>query len=367
MKRFTRSAVWILAPILLAVIGTYVYLTFFPIRPLEDPYVRFCTRHSQDHPLSFQSEMYFGYYQRALELEDKHTGDTINRPLRADFPQVEPISALAYLDSVASFHQAIFINEDHYSPQHRAFTLRLLHILRARGYTHFAAEALWHHDLHLTARAYPLFSKTLSYADDPVYSDLIQTAIELGFHIIPYEADDPRMSRGRYRGQAMNLYNAVFKNASTSKLIVHGGYGNISEKTNFLGDHFKQISGIDPLTIDQTKFVERSDTLYETPEYRYGKPSWLRLGGIRREYIVDPTGINVQPPYAVEAFLKDEQPLREYAVAEFPTLPVDQIEIVSVSERKALLLPAGAYILRIMTPNGVVREEMEIVMDVFKH
>lgn len=170
-----------------------------------------------------------------------------------------------------------------------------------------------------------------------------------------------------------------------------------------MGYEFKTLSGIDPLTIDQTHMMERSDTTFEAPEYRYatlhglvtrptffqdklrrffdagandmhlfhpravykhGRPAWLALDGRRKTYVFDPSAIDIEPPYAVRAFIKGERPARRYFIGEFPLIPLDQIEITSGSESKALLLYEGTYEVHIVTRDGKMKDKMEISIDV---
>lgn len=54
-----------------------------------------------------------------------------------------------------------------------------------------------------------------------------------------------------------------------AKLVVHAGYSyiNESDEPKRMAQYFKEWSGIDPLTIDQTEMMEHSSPDYENPLY----------------------------------------------------------------------------------------------------
>ena len=62
--------------------------------------------------------------------------------------------------------------------------------------------------------------------------------------------------------QAVNIFKTI-RMDSSAKIFVYAGYGHIAEKGDAdyvpMGMAFKKISGIDPLTIDQTSMTEESD------------------------------------------------------------------------------------------------------------
>ena len=78
----------------------------------------------------------------------------------------------------------------------------------------FAAETLNVSDGSLQTRGYPTL-RTGHYIAEPVYADLVRTALHLGYKVIPYEctdappprqASDPTVAMNiREQGQAKNL------------------------------------------------------------------------------------------------------------------------------------------------------------------
>jgi len=194
--------------------------------------------------------------------------------------------------AAASDHQAIFINEAHHVPMDRAFTLSLLRGLYARGFRYFAAETLTARDTDLKKRGYPT-RNTGYYTDEPVFGDLVRTAIRIGYKIIPYEYEGTRLSNPvaaqnqRERGEAQNLYNRIFKNDPKAKVLVHAGYAHIAKSTftmdftpgamasqtasgeaTMMALWFQRINKIVPFSVDQTSMMEHSTPARESGYYQ---------------------------------------------------------------------------------------------------
>lgn len=394
MKRFLKSLFFLLAPLLLIFTCVFIYLLIFPLHPVRNRYARLMERRATHNALAYQDEIYVGNYQRSLFLADSVFQEKISLPLRADFLDYRPVDALQFIDSVAGHNRAIFVNEEHDNVRQRAFTILLLHELRSKGYKYFAAEALSYADADLQRRQYPLAHHSGTYIDEPVYGDILRTALQLGYTLVPYEAHDATSRINREQQQALNLIHSVFERDSTARLLVHAGYGHINDGpgSDMMGSYFKRYSGIDPLTIDQVTFTERSDTCYERPEYRsatarglvsrsiflrndegrmfnglgrtdlavfhprstyvYGRPDWMSMGGKRKPHFVDITRIAPEAPFLVQAFVRTEKPERRRLITESLPVPLDQIEIQDKSSNVRLYLYPGEYVIAIVDPRG---------------
>jgi hypothetical protein len=99
----------------------------------------------------------------------------------------------------------------------------------------------------------------------------------LGFKLVSYESTDTTEYQGeseyyldniREVNQAKNLNN-ILKNDPKAKILVHAGHGHIWEKGGniiFMAEYFKILSGIDPITINQSinnsmdEFKEKLDS-----------------------------------------------------------------------------------------------------------
>lgn len=243
-----------------------------------------------------------------------------------------PKPALAAIVDLAKGHKAIFFNEAHNVAITRTLTLQALPQLRAQGYTYFAAETLYQKDIDaLRKRGYPT-SESGFYTEEPIAAEMVRTALKLGFKVVAYESENPGNGDVREHAQAKNLYERVFKNDPSARLVVNAGYAHIQENGRYLGgqsmaQHFRKLSGIDPLTIEQTMMIDHPAASENHPYYqaviaalhpsaplifenkdgkpwslkpkaydvsvffppdvvREDRPTWLDLGGLRESYSV---------------------------------------------------------------------------------
>ena len=291
-----------------------------------------------------------------------------------------PVNAMNAIVEAAKTRQVVMINEAHHVPQHRAFTLELLGELKKQGFTYFAAET-FSQDPDLANRGYPT-GKTGAYIQEPLYGDLVRTALRLGYKIIPYETEDPNSGpEGRERDQARHLQERIFARDPKAKVLVHAGYGHIAEipgSRTMMAAVFKEMTGIDPLTINQERMTEHSAPEFESPVYRWaterglvnepvifrdaagtpwsrtkaydmvvfhprsryenGRPHWLRMGGLRSPYPLL-AGICGQAPRC----LVKARPVKEGEDA----IPIDQILVETGKPVPALMLPAGEFVIRV--------------------
>jgi hypothetical protein len=178
-------------------------------------------------------------------------------PRTADWHAVDAVDAIATL---ARDRRIVMVSEAHHDAHSRELTLALLPRLRAMGFSYFAAEALDERDTALMERGYPIGSTGSEYLHEPLYGDIVREAIRLGYRIVPYDADGTPQERED--GQAKKLYERVFARDPQAKLFVHAGYAHIDKRRGRLGSvrpmamQLAKLSGIDPLSIDQTDIRE---------------------------------------------------------------------------------------------------------------
>ncbi|MGH9835707.1 MAG: hypothetical protein ACRD9Y_22030, partial [Blastocatellia bacterium] len=277
----------------------------------------------------------------------------------------------------------VMINEAHHVPQHRALTLELLPRLRRQGFAYFAAETLDEADTQLNARGYPT-AQSGYYTAEPVHGELIRGALRLGYRVVPYEAQGAGSADERERGQARNLIERILKHDPQARILIHAGYAHIDETGAdrvgvTMAQRFKEATGLDPFTIDQTEMSEHSAPEYEQPLYRHvraprptvfrnaqgqwwtlepgrhdvtlfhprsrytnGRPDWLRLGGSRKPYRLPPQVCGAAPRCLVRARAAGEAA---------DATPIDQLE-VTAARPATLLLPAGELVVEVQDPAG---------------
>lgn len=330
-------------------------------------------------------ETYLGNYRVARMLysirQVPERDDNVS-PLSSPRWQQRP-AADAILALVKN-RKAVFFNEAHNVPVTRTLTVELLARLRAAGFTHFAAETLYSSDTGLQARGYPIPASGF-YTEEPIYAEMIRTAIKLGFKVVAYEATSGAAGDAREREQARNLYDRVFRNDPDARLVVNAGYAHIQKSGKYLdgssmAEYFQKISRIEPFAIEQTMMTEHDTIAHDHPIYRavvaanpaatqplvfvddrgapwslkkaydvsvffptetlqMERPTWLGLDGLRRPWTADREICMDRFPCLVEARYADESD--EAIPAD--RLKYDRIEHRTANPSRQLYLRPGKY------------------------
>ena len=160
--------------------------------------------------------------------------------------------------NLAADTRVVMLNENHWYPKHRLYGLKLLKILRQKGYTHLALEALYRNqDSLINIRKFPVLESGY-YTREVYFGHFIRRAKELGFTIIGYENQD--QSINRELGQAKNLVKTLEENID-NKIFVYGGLDHIIEepikKGVYMAGYLKEMTNIDPLTINQVDIISK--------------------------------------------------------------------------------------------------------------
>jgi len=295
----------------------------------------------------------------------------------------------------------VILNEDHWVPRDRAFALQVARALRPLGYDVLAAETFSNSPqppfaeemrAKLERDGYPRWFSGY-YTKDPVFGDFVRQALHLGYHPVLYEATNyvPGLTGydsivRRDQAEADNLVAHALNAYPRSKILVYVGFHHATEapmpsghgrEIEWMATRLKRMSGIDPLTIDQTVLSPLSSgnpALYAlvAPRLRGrsamliadgaplvvgeyagkvdlqvahpvaaridGRPDWLRSMGRR--------------PVAVPASLiphRGTRLIKAYIAAEAEdAVPVDQV-----------LVTAGKPLPKLMLPPGRIRYEVE--------
>jgi hypothetical protein len=296
---------------------------------------------------------------------------------------VEHVDAWKYIHFAARNTRVMMINEAHDKPQHSAFVLSLLEGLYKEGYRYLAMEMLNNFSDHELSR---LRLHTGYYTAEPVMGELVRQALAIGYRLVSYEDTvSAHMPNTRDSIQAANIYR-VLQDDTTARVLVLAGYTHISEKMGEDGFipmalAFKKISGIDPLTIDQTDMTEEGNFAYgrvlyqaylqnfplKTPSialvnnapvnvihgdrydlsvihpptlYQDGRPTWLSLGGLRQPVPIKPGSPSV---FFVQAYYQDE--ISENKNKPWQLVPADQTYIMGGKKLYLLYLKKGKYMV----------------------
>jgi hypothetical protein len=180
-----------------------------------------------------------------------------------------------------------------------------------------------------------------------------------------------------------------------AKIVVHCGFDHNNEALVplWMAGRFRQMTGIDPVTINQYWMTEHSTPESEEPAYRWaterglvarpvifrdaggafwkpkegfdlvvfhprsqyesGRPAWLRMGGLRSPHLL-PDGIcGAATPCLVRARLASE--------GEDAT-PVDQVVVEPGKPAPALMLPQGDFVVRVESADGALIKGMTVRM-----
>lgn len=203
-----------------------------------------------------------------------HTG--LNRPERMDTSLCRADAADIILREAES-SEVLILNEAHLYPQHRVFAKSLLAGLYTLGYKHLCME-----DLQESATLENMKTPERSrgyYIQEPCMGDIVREALKLGFHLHAYDA--PASPR-RDSVAALNIQR-IRASYPTDKLVVYCGFSHAMEHRSptCMASYFKKMTGIDPLTIDQTVYCEREVSDYYSrlvKFYAIQSPSVLLAG-----------------------------------------------------------------------------------------
>ncbi len=326
-----------------------------------------------------------GLYFKALEFYEKNNNKPANNPANFDTSSLILIPALDYITKEAQNRQVIIINEAHHVSYHRFFTMLLIEKLCKIGFNYFGAETLTLADSNINSRGYPLINSGY-YSVEPQYSNLIRQALSNGYKVFPYEPNIVTNDAQREIDQATNIAK-ILKENPKARIVIHCGYSHILEGENIgtwgkaMAGRLKEITGIDPLTVNQVsltetfyhknenplfKIIKASKSMVVKPKLasssliidkqladvyvfhprtclKYGRPEWL-FTKYKSELINKK--IKISYPVIAKAFFLEEN-------VEVAT-PIDVIEIKSTNDSIALaLIPKKNYKILIQNKQGL--------------
>jgi hypothetical protein len=322
----------------------------------------------------------------------------------ATLEDFEPREAIASIVAMARNRRIVILNEAHHVSRHRAFALKLAVALREIGFSYLACETFSDYTEDTRLRGYPT-TDTGSYTREPLFADFVRRSLSLGYTPIAYEShktqkweDDPGDEiNEREQHQAENLMRKIFANDPSAKVFIYVGYSHLRKMPNttsistrkelkWMAARLKSLSGLDPLTIDQTSLtdpLQGSDAAEylksaialnpavthksfvlgsrnKRHEFRVagqyagdvdiqvlhpptvmvrGRPDWLSMDGYRRELSIPEDLWPKSGRRLIQAFLANER-----AKSGSRAIPLDQI-VVS---------PKDKGLLTLMVPDGKI-------------
>ncbi|NVO86748.1 hypothetical protein [Hymenobacter terrestris] len=342
---------------------------------------------------------YIGEYQAALEAWEAPYGP--GRPIRAisaadsdAFVALQPVNAREYILRRARTERIVILNEAHHNPRHRAFAASLLPELARLGYRYFAVEAINKLDTLLNRRGYPTLA-TGYYTKEPQFGQLLRTAGQSGFKLVAYDygfTNDGPMNeqvKSRETAQARNIQQ-ILQADPQARIVVYCGFAHVHEGPNGMATqpsmayYLRELTGLNPFTIDQTTLTEAGTRSGENATYRLAKApeSAVFLPTGNQAYpaagpnmsvdvnVFHPRTTYVQGrPAWVFTARRRPVPLKQQLAVGYPclvfaydaredlatALPVDIVELQSATDHKALALDKGRYTLVAKGPAGNVQ------------
>ncbi|MDR0795405.1 MAG: hypothetical protein LBE79_05020 [Tannerella sp.] len=339
---------------------------------------------------------FVGNYQKTLETWDKN-GVGIPKITEEDslcFIGFAPVNAKDYIIERSKNEQIIIINEAHTYPNHRTFTHSLLQGLYDNGYRYLGLEALF--DTIINERKYPIIESGY-YTKEPEFGNLIYTALNIGFTLFGYDYFE-QGGKEREIAQSRNIVNFLEKHPH-SKVLIHCGHDHVIKGTpnnvsweKAMAGRLKEYTQINPFTIDQTQYAEKSDKknthpyiamvnkdfpvilidenenlfngkkgndqvdvriIHPETQYINNRPNWLLSVGNRKEYHLESSKVT-QYPLLVLAYRKNE--------FDNNGVPADIVEILENENIPSLILDKGSYeiIMKDRNYNIVIRYEIKI-------
>ncbi|MGH8146293.1 MAG: hypothetical protein ACREPY_08170 [Rhodanobacteraceae bacterium] len=338
----------------------------------------------------------------AFSIEQKPLADDAPSPLNQ--PGWHALPAISYIPQLAKNCRVVFLNEAHNIALTRTLTVKLLKPLRKEGFNVFAVETLYHSDIAaLNKRGYPTAASGF-YMREPIYAEMVRTALKLGYKVVAYEADANHTGNAREAQQASNLWK-VLKNDPNAKLVVNAGYAHIQKTGKFLGaesmaEHFVKDSGITPLSVEQTILIPHQHHDMNHPDYDAiiaalhpkqpivlankdgkpwslrpgydvsvifpeehfveGRPTWLGLWGLRMPYSVNGSACQSHYPCMVAARYADEGadaiPADRMVLDPVPLMTINGVKITSdnfsTPNGQLYLRPGHRYRLTVTDESG---------------
>lgn len=263
----------------------------------------------------------------------------------------KPVPAIPYILSKTGAVKITIVNEEHHMAQTRVFTTQLLEEMYNQGYRHLGLETfLASPKIYETIQKdkYPKLNQGI-YLKEPQFGQMIRKALQLGYTIFGYESNGHDNGKEREINQATNIKNYLDENPE-GKILIHCGYAHGAEGEyggsweRAMAARFTEFTGIDPLTINQTRYMSRSipendDAYYQITdvnvpsiyldkdqnvfgEYRndsyfditvihpktknFNRPSWL-LYDDRKEVSISVKEEDLKYPVLLFAYLKGEE------------------------------------------------------------
>jgi hypothetical protein len=278
---------------------------------------------------------------------------------------------------IAKENQVVMLNEDHYYPKHRLFAMELLETLKANGYNYLTLEGFSSESSEKEST--PNYKNGI-YTDEPYFAHFIRKAIALGFTVSGHENFDKNVDREL--GQAKNIVKILEKNPS-AKIFVYVGHSHIEKKDDkdkWMAEYFKELSGINPITINQTvicadtkqdltliprKYLTDTTKVKSSADYflvNNLKPSLKIIypNVIFRKSIIKEKGFS---DYKNKEVLVEIVDFKEYALMKNLAIPVESFLTIPKNSEVDFELPVGKYHIFVKTDDDKTIYDQDMIVN----
>ena len=234
-------------------------------------------------------------FDRKARLEEQFYGAKVVGDEHADLARIASSHAEDAVEAIARAardRQLVILNEAHHVPFDRVFAMRLARALRKEGFQYLACETFFVDDEHVLGKGY-VAEKTGVYSREPMFVQFLMDAQKDGWKFVSYEPNVP--GHLRESGMARNLVRRILASDPKAKVFVYAGYSHAKkiptskedDDKSKLAGQLRRLTGIDPLTINQTTLYKHYDSEQQS---RYYVQAVKKLPGRQPAVLMDAQG-----------------------------------------------------------------------------
>lgn len=182
--------------------------------------------------------------------------------------------AVKAIAQAARSRQVVILNEAHHVAYDRMFAMHLARALRKEGFQYLACETFLTGDTHVMQAGY-VSERTGIYSVEPMFAKFLRDAHQDGWKFVSYEPD--AAAGPRESGMAKLLIQQILAKDPKARIFIYAGYhhamkvpvSTADDDDSRLAAQWLRLTGIDPLTIDQTTLYAHDDDSRQALLYRH--------------------------------------------------------------------------------------------------
>jgi hypothetical protein len=318
-------------------------------------------------------------YDSLINRYEKSTKEEYNSIL-ADLAKTGVVykneSVFSKISQIAKDNSVIILNEDHYYPKHRFFTMELLETLKLNGYNDLSLEAFSPSE----KSDFIPNNDNGTYTSEPYYAHFLRKAKAMGFKIHGHENFDKSIDREL--GQAKNILKILEINPK-AKIFVYVGHSHIEKEylnKKWMAQYLKELSGINPITINQVAIcADNKEELMLIPRGYLNdstkvkssadfflvnnmKPSLRKIypNAVFKETKIKHKNLSA---YKNEEVLVEVIDFTEYDLIKNLAIPIEGFLAVSKGKEIKFELPVGKYHVFVKTADDKVIYDDDVIVN----